>query len=70
MGSQFIETNIIPQLEEFDYNNDDKDYVPGMATYILFNKIVDNLLAEGFTTEQLLLLLNERQDVANDRTLH
>lgn len=50
---KFIDEEIIPFLEEFDYDNPEEDYVPGMATFSLYTKLIELLILDGYSVEHL-----------------
>lgn len=56
---KFVDEEIIPFLEEFDYNNPEEDYVPGMATFSLYAKLVEMLILEGFSQDELKSLIDQ-----------
>jgi hypothetical protein len=70
MAHNFIQEALIPLLEEFDFNNPNEDYIPGVATYELFMKIVSRMLEEGFTQEQLKDAIDEYNVYCIDDIIH
>lgn len=70
LAHQFVDETIMPMLQEFDYNNPLEDYIPGVASFGLYIKLVKNLLGEGFTQEQLKEIVDE--SIVNDgsETVH
>lgn len=59
LAGQFVEETIIPMLEDFDYNNPVEDYIPGVASFGLYIRLVKNLLNDGFTQDQLKEVVDE-----------
>lgn len=59
MAHSFINDHIFPVVMEFDYNNPNEDYVPGVAIFGLFYKLVETLLIEGFDSDQLKEVIDE-----------
>lgn len=66
----FIEEEVIPFLEEFDYNNPEEDYVPGMATFNLYTRLIEMLLLQGFTPDQLKESIDEFSVTHMSETIH
>jgi hypothetical protein len=69
-ASEFIETVLMPVLQEFDYGNEDENYIYGTATYGMFIELVPLLAQLGYTKEDLYEQLSQYMDFVNDRTLH
>jgi hypothetical protein len=59
LSAEFIDNTLMPMLDEFDYGNSNPDYIPGVASFGLYIKLVQALLEEGFTKEQLVETVNE-----------
>lgn len=53
IASDFIHDNILPLLEEFEFNNDDEEYMSGFATHSLFVLLVTRLGEMGYTEKDL-----------------
>lgn len=53
IATDFIHDNIIPLLEEFEFNNDDEDYMAGFATHSLFVLLIARLGDMGYTEKDL-----------------
>lgn len=70
LSTEFIDATLMPMLDEFDYNNPSEDYVPGMATFGMFTKLIQVLLEEGFTPDQLKESVDEFTVVVVDGTIH
>jgi hypothetical protein len=69
-ASEFIEDELIPVLDTFDYENENSDYIPGVATYILFTRIVEVLIEQGFTDAELKAQVDNISDVKSYRVVH
>lgn len=70
---EFLEKAIIPALYAFDFQNEDEHYIPGLALYTLFAKIVTMLGDQGWTEDQLTSAISEFlliSDDHSDHTLH
>jgi len=70
MAQDFINSEMLPVLEEFDYNNPSEDYVPGVATFGMYLKLVEILLIAGFTSEQLIEVITEFDIVNYESVVH
>ena len=70
LANQFVEEEICPMLEEFDYNNESSEYVPGMATFCLFAKLCIQLMSEGYTVDEMKDLISEFSQHCVDDTVH
>lgn len=53
VASDFIHDVLLPQLDEFELDNDDRDYMTGMATHGLFVELVQRMIAMGYTEKDL-----------------
>lgn len=69
-ASGFIEDELLPQIEKFDYDNEDKDYIYGTATFGLFIELIPMLAHLGYTKEELVEQVEQYVDYVNDRVLH
>ena len=49
----FIYDTLLPLLEEFENNNDDSEYIPGVATHGLFIALIQELADLGYTQKDL-----------------
>lgn len=70
MADQFVDEEILTRLVKFDYENDEEDYVPGVATFNLYTKLVNILIQEGFEAEQLKEIIDEFSLMCVDETVH
>ena len=53
VASDFIHDVLLPQLDEFELENDDREYMTGMATHGLFVELVQRMIAMGYTEKDL-----------------
>ena len=53
LACDFIYDTLLPLLEEFENNNDDPDYIPGVATHGLFVALIQELADLGYTQKDL-----------------
>lgn len=54
IACDFLEKNIVPLLEDFEYNNSDENYIDGSATHALFVTMIQSLAEMGFTEDDLI----------------
>lgn len=67
---EFVEEYIIPQLDEFDFESDDEEYMPGCATFVLFTRLVGKMATIGYSIEELKQLTEQYYDMNFNDTLH
>jgi len=53
LASDFLEEVLLPQLDKFEFENDDPDYVPGMAIHGLFVELIARMVEAGYTEKDL-----------------
>ena len=53
IACDFIYDTLLPLLEEFENDNDDPDYIPGVATHGLFVALIQELADLGYTQKDL-----------------
>jgi len=53
LACDFIYDTLLPLLEEFENENDDPDYIPGIATHGLFVALIQELADLGYTQKDL-----------------
>lgn len=53
MVEEFLEEKIIPELDRFDFENKDENYVPGVASFTLFTRMIETLIETGWSKEEL-----------------
>jgi ribose 5-phosphate isomerase len=53
LSCDFIYDTLLPLLEEFENNNDDPEYIPGVATHGLFVALIQELADLGYTQRAL-----------------
>lgn len=71
IAHSFIDEQVLPAVKEFDYNNPNEDYVPGVASFGLFYKLVESLLVDGFSPEQLKEVIDDFEVmVIEDNQIH
>jgi hypothetical protein len=70
MASEFIETVVMPLVNEFDFGNDDEDYIYGTATFGLFIELLPLLGQLGYDKDDLIEQVNQYVNYVSNRTLH
>ena len=53
VACDFIYDTLLPLLDEFENDNDDPDYIPGIATHGLFVALIQELADLGYTQKDL-----------------
>lgn len=69
-ASDFIENVLMPALQEFDYGNEDENYIYGTATFGMFMELVPLLAQLGYSKEDLIEQITQYIDFVENRTLH
>lgn len=67
---EFVEEEIIPQLENFEYDSDDDDYIAGCATFVLFTRLIGKMKEIGYNIDELKQLTEQYYDMNYNDTLH
>ena len=70
LASDFLEETILPMLEKFEFENDDPDYVPGMAIHGLFVEMIARMVEAGYTEKDLRKEIKMYVNSAMGATLH
>lgn len=70
LAMKFVRENLLPALVQFDHDHPEANYIPGVATYIAFTHIAQDLVDQGFTIEELTSIVQESADTSPDRVLH
>jgi len=53
LACDFIYETLLPLLDDFENDNDDPDYIPGIATHGLFVALIQELADLGYTEKDL-----------------
>lgn len=53
LAADFLDTDILPLLDEFEEDNDDPEYMYGVATHGLFVELIQRLADMGYTEKEL-----------------
>ncbi len=53
LAADFLDTEILPLLDDFEENNDDPEYMYGVATHGLFVELIQRLADMGYTEKEL-----------------
>ena len=59
LASEFLNNDIIPQIDEFEFENEDEHYVPGVASFMLYIKLIEHLSKNGWTLDELKQAVDE-----------
>jgi microsomal dipeptidase-like Zn-dependent dipeptidase len=70
LASDFLEETLLPQLDKFEFENDDPDYVPGMAIHGLFVEMIARMAEAGYTEKDLKKEIKLYMNSAMGATLH
>jgi ribose 5-phosphate isomerase len=70
VASDFIHDILLPQLDEFEMNNDDHEYMTGMATHGLFVELIQRMIAMGYTEKDLKKELKIYSQLPWGETIH
>jgi microsomal dipeptidase-like Zn-dependent dipeptidase len=47
LASDFLDEVMLPLLDKFEFDNEDPDYMPGMATHGLFVELIARMIEAG-----------------------
>lgn len=64
MVEEFLENEIMPALEKFDFSNRDENYVPGVASFTLYTRLIELLVDNGWTTDELKEAIDDFGNIA------
>lgn len=70
LAGDFINDVLLPQLDEFENNNDDNEYMSGMATHGLFVELIQRMIAMGYTEKDLKKELKVYSQLPWGETIH
>lgn len=70
MAYSFIDEELLPTLEEFDFNNEEEDYIPGVGAFALYTRLVGILIMDGFTADELKAIIDDFSEVCIDGPIH
>ena len=70
LASDFLEEVLLPQLDKFEFENDDPDYMPGMAIHGLFVEMIARMIEAGYTEKDLRKEIKMYVNSAMGETLH
>jgi hypothetical protein len=70
LAEDFLSEELLPQLEEFETNNEDSDYVFGTTTHGLFIEMIMRLGAMGYTEKELRKEIKTWINTSIGQTLH
>ena len=66
-ASEFLEEVIIPLVDQFEFENEEEHYIPGVASFLLYIRLVESLSQNGWTVEELKQAVDEfsSEDMSN-----
>lgn len=64
MVEEFLDNEIMPSLEKFDFENRDENYVPGVASFTLYTRLIELLIENGWTPDDLKEAINDFGSIA------
>jgi predicted Holliday junction resolvase-like endonuclease len=67
---EFVEEELIPQLEYFEYESDEDEYITGCATFVLFTRLIGKMKEIGYDVDELKQLTEQYYDMNYNDTLH
>lgn len=70
IAEDFLIETLLPQLDEFETNNEDSDYIPGTAMHGLFIEMIMCLGAMGYTEKELRKEIKTWINSSYGETLH
>lgn len=70
LANFFVEERILPLLDDFDYNNECQEYIPGIATFCLFAKLLIQMMNDGYSVDDLKDIVQEFSQYCVDDTVH
>lgn len=70
IAEDFLIETLLPQLDNFENNNEDTDYMYGTATHGLFIEMIMRLGAMGYTEKELRKEIKMWINTSLGQTLH
>lgn len=67
---QFLNEYLVPDLEKFDFQNNDENYIPGVACFTLFTMLIDILTQNGWTPEELKSTVDDFSNQSSFEVIH
>ena len=59
LATEFLDKEVIPLIDDFEFENDDEHYVPGVASFMLYIKLIEHLSTNGWTLDELKQAVDE-----------
>jgi hypothetical protein len=70
-ATEFLDNTIFPLMDDFESNNDNPDYVPGIASFMLYVYLIEHLSENGWSADELKQTIDEFSSESNaNRVLH
>lgn len=70
LAADFLDTDILPLLDEFEDNNEDPEYMYGVATHGLFVELIMRLADMGYTEKELKKEIKIYMNSSFGQTVH
>lgn len=70
LANFFVEEKLLPLLDDFDFNNECQEYIPGIATFCLFAKLLIQMMNDGYSVDDLKDIVEEFSQYCVDDTVH
>lgn len=70
LAQEFIDDILFPQIDEFEYENEDEKYVDGTLTFGLFCELVSRLGEMGYTEEELTTHIKDYLNTSIGQVIH
>lgn len=70
LAQEFIDDILFPQIDEFEYENEDEKYVDGTLTFGLFCELVSRLGEMGYTEEELNAHIKDYLNTSIGQVIH
>jgi hypothetical protein len=67
---EFVVEELIPQLDDFESEGDDEEYIAGCATFVLFTRLIGKMKEIGYSIEELRELTDQYYDMNYNDTVH
>lgn len=70
VANDFIDDTLMPALHQFDYNNENDEYIPGIATFALFARLCIDLVNDGYAVDELKKMVEDFSQFCATDTIH
>lgn len=69
-ADNFLNEYLIPELISFDFNNEDENYISGVASFCLFTGLIEILTEHGWSESELVQVVKDFSNQAAFSTIH